>query len=98
MWTASQPGVLCHPVEIRRQSRNGGELETAVACVEFRRCMKRKQRATWLPKIKVKGGGQECPLYTTLGVTALSNATCSWQAGAPAPHTTLGRWVLGDSF
>ena len=65
MWTAFQPGVLCHPVEIRRQSRNGGELEAPVAYVESRRCLKREERATWLPKIKVKGSGQECPLYTT---------------------------------
>src|ERR1700720_3483937 len=65
MWTAFQPGVLCHPVEIRRQSRNGGELEAPVAYVESRRCLKREERATWLPKIKVKGSGQECPLYAT---------------------------------
>jgi hypothetical protein len=67
-WTAFQPGVPCHPVEIRRQSRNGGELEIAVACAESRRCLKREERATWLAKIKVKGSGQECPLYRTLGV------------------------------
>src|ERR1700675_2058606 len=30
-------------------------------------CTKRKERATQLPKIKGKGSGQECPLYTTLG-------------------------------
>src|SRR5438132_13526251 len=30
-------------------------------------CTKRKERATRLPKIKGKGSGQECPLYTTPG-------------------------------
>jgi hypothetical protein len=30
-------------------------------------CTKRKERATRLPKVKGKGSGQECPLYTTLG-------------------------------
>src|SRR5258708_2221024 len=30
-------------------------------------CTKRKERAARLPRIKVKGSGQESPFYTTLG-------------------------------